>query len=106
MHDARRALAAVGDGRVVEILLTRHVRQKLRLAFISEEQITACIKDSDVVESARLSGSPAVGLRLQRDFVQGTLIAIVRQSGDRIIVITAWWNEGDRRGKPTRRRSR
>jgi hypothetical protein len=90
----------------VQIVLTNHVRCKLELAFISVEQIAICVRDSDAVESARLSGSPAVGLRLQRDFVQGTLVAIVRQSGDQVVVITAWWNEGDRRGKPTRRRRR
>jgi hypothetical protein len=90
----------------VEIVLTHHVRCKLEIAFISEEQIAACIVDADAVESARLSGSPPVGLRLQRDFAQGTLIAIVRQSGEQISVITAWWNSGDRRGKPMRRRPR
>ena len=90
----------------MEIVLTHHVRCKLELAFISEEQLAACIVDADAVESTRLSGSPPTGLRFQRDFLQGALVVIVRQAGEQIVVITAWWNEGDRRGKPTRRRRR
>ena len=103
---ALSACTQLRDRRCVEIILTHHVRRNLECAFISREQITTCIVDADAVESARLSGFPPIGLRLERDFAQGTLIAIVRQAGDQIIVITAWWNEGDRRGKPARRRAR
>lgn len=106
MHGAHRACAPFDHRRVVEIILTHLVRSKLELAFISEDQIGACVLDADAVESTRLSGFPRTGLRLQRDFAQGTLVTIVRQSGEQIIVITAWWSEGDRRGKPTRRRVR
>lgn len=90
----------------MDIVLTHHVRCKLELAFISEEQLAACIVDADAVESTRLSGSPPTGLRFQRDFPQGALVVVVRQAGEQIIVITAWWNEGDRRGKPVRSRRR
>ena len=77
---------------------------KLEVAFITEEQVIACVLDADAVEPTRVSGTRVNGLRYRRDFFQGTLFAVVRQAGSRSVVITAYWGDGDRRGKPTRRR--
>ncbi|MGI9117088.1 MAG: hypothetical protein ACR2JV_05580 [Gaiellales bacterium] len=82
------------------------MREKLESGFVTEVHISACVLDADGVESTRLSGAPALGLRLRRDFAEGTLIAIVRQSDDRVVVITVYRNEGDRRGRPSRRSRR
>lgn len=75
----------------MEIILSNHAAEKMRLLMITVHQVQCCVTDPDRVRSAHLAGVPAMGLRFERDFDRGQLNAIVRQQGMAAFVVTVFW---------------
>lgn len=71
---------------------------------IGEDVVRQCCLDPDRVHSRRLTGRDRFGLAFARDFERGTAETIGVQRGCVVVVITAYWLEGDG-PRPQRRRS-
>ncbi len=78
----------------------------MREYLIEFHMIEQCIHDPDRVESTQGVSGGAGGLRLIRDFGAGRLTAVVKQDGNAIIVLTAFWRASDTPSKHQRKSRR